>query len=375
MQGNLSENIMNICCFTDTFFPLVGGAETVLHNLAVQLAKSEKVHVFAPRVRKAENRMDVPYHVHRYAKPSSKRFMVRQVLFKLAWLNTRYRFDILHCHSAYPPAFAGATFRRWTGIPVVVRPHGSDVVPGGRIRKDPRLENRLRKALSSADAVIAQGKYLRDIILELGVKENRIHIIHNGVDLGMFSKGEVFPHPRPYVLGLGNLIPRKGFDILLKAYARLKEPKPDLLIAGLGPEEENLKRLSLDLGVGEKVRFLGFVEGQKKVDLYRSAEFFVCPSRNEPFANVILEALASGLPVVASGVDGNKELVDHGSNGLLFSPGDVGSLCSCLEEMITNGSLMKKFRDKIPGFIARFEWGAVAGQYLELYKNVMSKRV
>ena len=288
---------MNLCFFTDTFFPLVGGAETVLHNLAIRLTESGEVHVFAPRVRKVNNRLDVPYHVHRYGKPSSKRYLVRQVLFKLAWLHARYRFDLIHCHSAYPPAFVASTFKRMARVPVVVRPHGSDVVPGGRIRKNKRLETRLRKALSSADAIIAQGTYLRDIILKLGVKGDRIHIIHNGVDLELFSRGKTFPHPRPYVLALGNLIPRKGFDILLKAYAGLKEPTPDLIIAGPGPEEDNLKRMTGDLGIDSKVHFTGFIGGQQKVDLYRSAEFFVCPSRKEPFANVILEALASGLPV------------------------------------------------------------------------------
>jgi glycosyltransferase involved in cell wall biosynthesis len=361
---------MNLCFFTDTFFPLVGGAEMVLHNLAIRLVKSERVHVIAPRVRNAENRMNVPYHVHRYGKPSSKRFLVRQLLIKLAWLHARYRFDVIHCHSAYPPAFVAATFKRWTGIPFVVRPHGSDVVPGGRIRKNHRLETRLIKALSSADAVVAQGKYLKDIIVGLGVEKERVHIINNGVDLEMFSKGESFFHPRPYILGLGNLIPRKGFDILLKAYARLRDPEPDLLIAGPGPEKAHLELLTAELGIGDRVHFIGFIEGQEKVNLYRSAEFFVCPSRNEPFANVILEALASGLPVVASAVDGNKELVKREKNGLLFPPGDVGALASCLEIMIDNGSLSKKLREAVPDFIKEFDWGAVAGRYLTLYGHL-----
>jgi glycosyltransferase involved in cell wall biosynthesis len=364
---------MNICCFTDTFFPLVGGAEMVLHNLALQLVESEEVHVFAPRVRKAENKMDVPYRVHRYGKPSSKRFFVRQILVRLAWLQMRYKFDLLHCHSAYPPAYAAATFKRLTGIPMVVRPHGSDVVPGGRIRKNPGLERRLRRSLSSADAVIAQGQYLRDIILDLGVRDDRVHVIHNGVDLEIFSKSEPFPHPRSYILGLGNLIPRKGFDILLKAYAGLKEPKPDLLIAGPGPEANNLKSLVSELGVGEKVRFIGFIEGKNKVSLYRSAEFFVCPSRKEPFANVILEALASGLPVVASAVDGNKELVIHEKNGLLFEPDDVKGLGECLVSMIRDQHLLLKLKEAVPDFIARFDWKVVARQYLDLYDYVMEK--
>jgi glycosyltransferase involved in cell wall biosynthesis len=366
----MDAKTMRICLYTNTFFPLVGGAEMVLHNLATHLtADGQHAVVLAPHIRRRDNRVAAMYPIYRYAKPTSKRFGTRQILVHLSWLYWRQRFQVLHCHSGYPSAYVGATFKRLFGIPLVVRPHGCDVLPGDRIRKHPRLEQRLRRALAAADAVIAQGQFLKDVILELGVAEKRIHIIHNGVDLAAFAHGTPFPHPRPYLLSLGKLKPHKGIDILLRAYARLPNPAADLLIAGHGGQRAALETLAQQLGIGSRVRFVGFVSGQEKINLYRSAMFFVCPSRREPFANVILEALAAGLPVVASAVGGNRELVHHERHGLLFPAEDEPALASVLHCLLDTPTLLPCLRANVPGFVQQFDWSSVAQQYLALYRT------
>jgi glycosyltransferase involved in cell wall biosynthesis len=365
---------MKICYYTDTFFPLVGGAEMVLHNLALQLSEwGESVHVLAPRVRGADNIDTFPYPVHRYEKPSSKRFLVRQMLLRLLWLHMRYHFDIVHCHSGYPPAYVCATFKKWFGVPFVVRPHGSDIVPGERIRKNARLERRLRKALLEADATIAQGAYLKALLIDLDVEEKKISTIHNGVNLARFSRAEPYSHPNPYMLAVGNLIPRKGFDILLRAYAMLEGTKPDLLLAGAGPEKNNLVALAKELDIDGRIGFLGHVDGQKKIDLYCSSLFFICPSRKEPFANVIIEAMAAGLPVVASAVDGNAELVHHEKHGLLFPAEDIQALSAALERLIGDAALVEQLGSAASDFVKRFDRAVIAGEYLNLYRSVAKK--
>ena len=364
---------MRICFFTDTFLPLVGGAEMVLHHLASRLAAGgDDVTVLAPRVRGADNRVDAGYSVHRYAKPSSKRYGVHQLLLPLSLLHLRRRFDVLHCHAGYPPAHVGRTFRKLFGVPMVVRPHGSDVVPGGRIRRNPRLEARLVRALGAADAVVAQGAYLRDLVLDLGVDPARIHVIHNGVDIEAFAEGEPFGHPRPYVLALGNLIHRKGFDVLLRAWAALADPPADLLLAGDGEQRAALGTLLRELGVGGTVQFVGAVSGRRKVELYRSAAFLVCPSRAEPFSNVILEGLAAGLPVVASAVGGNLELAG-GDHGLLVPPEDDMALAGALRTLLENPGRLQKMKVAVPDFIRPFDWARTAGRYRDLYCRVIDR--
>ena len=129
---------MHILFFTDTFFPLVGGAEMVLHNLALRLQDAgEKVTVLAPRVKGMDQEQDraYSYRVVRYRTPRSKRFFQRRMLWDLLRIHWEGPVDMLHCHAGYPQAFVGASFKLLTGVPMVVRPHGSDVVPVGLDQK------------------------------------------------------------------------------------------------------------------------------------------------------------------------------------------------------------------------------------------------
>ena len=251
---------------------------------------------------------------------------------------------------------------------------GSDIVPGMRMRRNPRVERRLRKGLLAADAVIAQGSYMRDLILDIGVSESSVFTIHNGVDIEKFSNCSVrFPHPRTYILGVGSLIQRKGFDILLDAMAKRKTIGHDLLIAGEGREQENLLSLRNRLGLEEKVRFLGSVRGQEKVSLYASAAFFICSSRREPFANVILEALAAGLPVIASDVDGNPEIIKDHENGLLFNSENSDDLARKIDLLSSDYDLHARLKSGAAKSAKNFDWHQIPDSYIELYRKVLKK--
>jgi glycosyltransferase involved in cell wall biosynthesis len=365
---------MKICFYTDTFLPTVGGAEMVLHHLALHISKKHDVVVLAPMVSKKQS-LHVPssYPVIRYIPPFSKRFMTRLSLPYLLWIYWRYGFDVLHCHAAYPQAYVAATFKSWFPLPVVVRPHGSDIVPKGRMRSSRRLENRLKKGLAHADAIVAQGRYLKGVALDLGVGQKRIRIIHNGIDLKRFGSAEPYPHPTAYILAVGSLIQRKGFDILLNAYKRLARPKPDLLIAGTGPEADHLKKLARKLHIHRRVYFLGLIEGDEKIQLYRSADFLVCPSRKEPFANVIIEALAADLPVIASAVDGNLELIQHEGNGLLYDADSPEALQESMRRLIDDRGFALRLGQQARSSVSSFDWPLIAAQYVNLYKQLHAR--
>lgn len=363
---------MRVGFFADSFFPIVGGAETVLHNLATRLTENgDDVLVLAPHIRGRDNRLDVPYSVKRFSRPSSKRFGVNQLLLPLAWHQWRHRFDVLHCNSAYPSAYLGTTLNAWTNLPTVVRPHGDDILPNQRICRHPKLAARVKQALFRADAIIAQGQFMRRALLDFGVPESLIHVIHNGVDLTSFSKGEPFPHHRPYILAMGNLFRRKGFDILLEAFSRIRSNEADLLIAGDGPELIRLTELADRLGVSNRVRFLRHVSGQNKINLLRSAQFLVVPSRCEPFANVILEGLASGLPIVASDIDGNPELVHSYRNGVLFPNENSEALTQVLQRLIDVPTELQRLRQGVPASVREYDWSNIVEQYSSLYRSVV----
>ena len=367
-----NQDPLRIGFLADSFFPIVGGAETVLHNLASRLTgNGDDVLVMAPHIRGRDNHLDVPYSVKRFSKPSSKHFGVRQLLLPLAWHHWHRHFDILHCNSAYPSAFLGTTLKAWTNLPVVVRPHGDDILPNQRICRHPKLAARVRQSLCSADAIVAQGQFLRRAILDLGVPDELIHVIHNGVDLGLFAKGQPFAHPRPYFLAMGNLFRRKGFDLLIEAFARVRSEDVDLIIAGDGPEMLRLTELADRRSVSRRVRFLRHVSGQEKTNLLRSALFLVAPSRCEPFANVILEGLASGLPVVASDIDGNPELIVSNRNGILFPSENTEALTAVIQRLIDEPTERERLKKGVPASVRQYDWTNITKQYSLLYRNVV----
>jgi glycosyltransferase involved in cell wall biosynthesis len=365
---------MKICMYTDTFLPNVGGAELMLDNLATRFAeRGHRVVVLAPRVRGRDNSLKRGYRLVRYRRPFSKRFLVRQTLPRLLALHCRHRFDLIHCHAAYPQAFVAQSLKRWLGVPLVVRPHGTDVIDGELIRRHPILDARLRSMLPTVDAVIAQGRFLEDIAHGLGVPADRTCVIHNGVDVDLYRRRPCGAPSRPYLLTMSNLRHRKGVDVLLRAYARLDNPDVDLVIAGQGSQENELRALAESLQLGSRVRFVGQVFGDEKTTLFRDAVCYVCPSRREPFANVILEALAAELPVVATAVGGNLEMVEHEHNGLLVPPDHVAELAQALGCLLADPSRRRRFAVHSSRRAADFDWSVITSQYLALYEQVLAR--
>jgi glycosyltransferase involved in cell wall biosynthesis len=161
---------MRIGFYTFSFFPIIGGAEVLLHGLAASLTeRGHHVTLWAPTVRGKDNRLATRFRLCRYARPSSKRFGIRQTLPRLQVETGGRRPHVLHCHGAYPAGFMGATFKRLTATPLVIRPHGSDILPGEWNDRNPRLRERMRPALLSADAVVAQGNSLAERVRSPGV--------------------------------------------------------------------------------------------------------------------------------------------------------------------------------------------------------------
>ena len=367
---------MNLCLYTATFLPTIGGAELVLHELASALAgHGHGVTVLAPFVRRADNHLEATYHVRRYQRPSSKRFGVRQVLLYLLHEYWRRPFDVLHCHGAYPPAYVGAAFKRLLKTPVVVRPHGADIISGEFIRSHARLEARLRSAMVAADIVIAQSAFLERELLALGVPIENIRPIPNGVRVADFQRPASPPQlPFPYVLAVGSLSHKKGFDVLLQAFARVAaaDSSLHLVIAGSGKERPAYASFAHEHAMRDRVHFVGIVRGEAKVALYQHCLFFTCPSRREPFATVNLEALAAGKPIIATAVGGNVEVVIEGENGLLVPPEDPQALAERMLMLVDDPALRTTLGRQSADLARRYDWGVIFPQYLSVFEEALA---
>jgi type III pantothenate kinase len=171
---------------------------------------------------------------------------------------------------------------------------------------------------------------------------------------------------------MGSLMPKKGFDILIQAFALVRQRAPEarLTIAGEGPEGPRLLALARSLGIGAAVEFPGVVMGGAKADLFARARVFVSSSRREPFANANLEAMAEGKPVVATRVGGNVEMVEDEVNGLLVEPEDPEGLAKAilrlLEDRERAGAMGRAARQRAE----TFSWEGMVDGYEALYREV-----
>ncbi len=345
----------------------------MLHNLSLSMLSQDcEPYVFAPYVRGKDNRMRVPYKILRYSRPSSRRFGLRQLLIPLLWHHLRYRFDILHCGDVYPAGWVGASFHSITGVPLVITPHGGDLdrnSDGYVISR--RVADRIRRTFTSAQVITAISINVKQRILELGGPRQNICIVPNGVftdefrPIGPSGKGD-------YILSLGRLVRLKGIDILIKAYCLLKKtcPAVKLKIAGDGVEMHALKELADSLNLSEEIEFLGTVRGEEKIRLLSKALLFVCPSREEAFGIGNLEALASGLPVIASRVGGIPDVIEDGINGFLIEPEKPDQLAERMRLLIEDHTLRQQMVEKALHSAVWFDWSRIVQDYLRIYRDI-----
>ena len=192
------------------------------------------------------------------------------------------------------------------------------------------------KYYHGCDWLVANTTSIADYLIAEGVPRERVHCQVNFVPDG--CEGPVFKGPRsdgPIIGALGRLHHNKAFDILIRAFATL--PSGMLWLAGEGPERAILGNLANELGVGERVAFLGWQEDPQAV--IRALDILVCPSRHEPFGNVIAEGMACGKPVVSTRTNGGLELIEDGVNGLLVPVDKDCAMADALDLLITDLAL------------------------------------
>jgi glycosyltransferase involved in cell wall biosynthesis len=259
------------------------------------------------------------------------------------------------------------------GIPYVVSLRGGDV-PGFRpydFKTYHKLIGPLLRVIwHDASAVIANSNGLR---LLAGAFEPRmeIPIIPNGVDLARYSAGRRDWAPAA-LLSAGRVVHQKGLDLGLRALAQLKEYDWQWRIAGDGPQMEALQSLARELGLAGRVVFLGWQSREDLAQWYHRSNIFLFPSRHEGMPNAVLEAMASGLPVVATRIAGNEELVLDGLTGALVEPENVEDLREALRTLLAGGAAARErmgraSRDRVE---KEYSWENAARQYSRLLENL-----
>lgn len=231
--------------------------------------------------------------------------------------------DVVWLQSCLLGAETAALCRRHR-LPLVYLEHYSGV-----FSPDEALRQTLRKTLAAATAALAVSDALRACMQEMRADVRRVP---NCVDTSLFCPAPV-PH-EGFVFGiLCNLVPLKNVDVLLRAFAAAKIENARLRVGGGGPQRARLGRLAHALGIAKQVEFCGVVPPERAPAFYAGCDALVCASRVETFGVTLIEALACGVPVLATRCGGPEDIVRPGQNGLLVQPGDTDELACGLREM------------------------------------------
>ncbi len=262
-------------------------------------------------------------------------------------LKSEGRCDIIDAHFAYPDGYAASLLGKWLELPYTITMRGTEP----KHLRVPALRERILTALRGAARVFTVSNSLREVGIAAGVPASQFTVVGNGVDTAVFHpvpRDEArakfgIPLDAKVLITVGALVERKGFHRVIALLPKLREQFPNLIylaVGGASPEGDwtaRLKQQVADLGLADCVKFLGPIPPAELKWPLSASDVFVLPSSNEGWANVILEAMACGVPVVASDVGGNGEVVASDALGSVYPFGDELALQTRLGAALERG--------------------------------------
>jgi glycosyltransferase involved in cell wall biosynthesis len=277
-------------------------------------------------------------------------------------------FDVIDAHYVYPDGVAAVRLGQALGKPVVITGRGSDLTELP-LYATPRRH--IVNALDKAAALITVSAALGKVMLSLGAAPQKLTVLRNGIDTKMFRPIErqaaraAFPAEGPLLVSVGHLIPRKGHDRSIQALALLDGHT--LLIAGEGPERAALLALAARLGVSARVRLLGALPHDQLATLYSAADAMLLSSSREGWANVLLESMACGTPVVASNIPGNPEVVQAPEAGLVVQANTPEGIAEAVRALLA----APPDRAATRRYAEAFSWDATTHGQLAVFRRVL----
>lgn len=257
---------------------------------------------------------------------------MRRELIRL--LSDGERFDIIDAHYFYPDGVAAAWLGKSFNIPVTITARGTDI----NLIPEYALPRRLiLQAAQQAGALITVCRALKDRLVELGAPESKITTLRNGVDLEIFRMQDRVSLRKKWKLkglvlaSVGHLVERKGHELIIESLPDI--PDATLLLVGAGPQRNALEDLARRLGVDHRVRFMGVLDQDTLCQIYNCVDALVLASSREGWANVLLESMACGTPVIASAVWGTPEVVAAPEAGLLLKNRDARSISEAVAQL------------------------------------------
>lgn len=273
----------------------------------------------------------------------------------------------LHCHYATTPTELAVLVNKIVDLPFSFTGHAKDIFT---MRRD-RLARRVRRARFAVACSEAGRRWIADS--EPGAFENKVHRVYHGIQSEEWQM-ECVPQRPPLFVAIGRLTPKKGFDVFVRAAAKVLAQMPaDFEIIGEGREEACLRGLIRELGVSRQVRLTGWLSPERIRERFLRARSLVHPgivlesNNQDGVANVVLEAMAAGLPVIVSSIPALTEVVEHERTGLLVPPGDADALAAAMQRLAGDDALATRLATDGGEVVRAMTTQEAARQLVELF--------
>ena len=376
---------MQICRVAKRFPPMPGGLELHARDLSIQQARDgNDVEVF---VLYGNSNLDAGHvKVHRIPGGRWIRLLRKDTLVSLAFAllcapriwrsHRRQRFDVVHLHGDIFEALLGVFLTRTFRIPSVVTVHaGLNTKRVYRVLAGPLFRR--------VSGIIANSQEIRQDLISLGVPEEKVAASHSGIWYDRFNhhipgqrqqelKVKLGVAPGEVVgISVGRLHPMKGYDYLIQAVLSLPASVPvQLFIIGDGPHRHRLAEMANS--VGSRIQLLGIRDHEEIPSLLALADMFVLPSislsgQRESTPTALMEAMAAGLPIVATSTGGIKDLIEDGVNGYLVPERDVEALARAIERLCREDKLRLRMGQENQRRAKAFDWSQIATQVTQTY--------
>ena len=299
----------------------------------------------------------------------------RSVFLKIKEMHARKPFDLVHCHD-WITIGAGIMLKKELGLPLVFTVHSTEMDRSAGLNPSQWLLDKEKEGLYYADVVIAVSNRVKEALVSFGCDPEKIMVIYNAVDSERFAvemEKNAFRLKRKIVLYHGRLNIQKGPDYFLKAAKIVSKEMPEVLfvVSGVGDMFPQLVNQAVELGIANKVLFLGRIPEDKLPLVYKLCDVYVLPSVSEPFGITVLEAMASGKPVVISRTAGVGEVV---KNAFRVNFWDTELLAQKLLTLLKHDSLRGFIGGQLKLQAKEFSWNDVAHNTFKAYSRALVKK-
>lgn len=295
-------------------------------------------------------------------------------------IHAEWSIDVIHAHMMVPDGWAASRIGPELGVPTVGTAHRADVLDIPAQGAKSRMQ--VAEAIRSLDAVVTVSRAIGDAADAIARPKRPITVVPNGADAEVFLPRDPvearrrlgIPEGGPVVSYVGKLVPRKGVDTLIESMGVLaarESGAPHLVMAGIGPMRESLEQRARELGVADRITWLGKVPHDDVGWVMSTGDVFILPSLSEGLPTVVCEAMACGLPVVATAVDGTPEIVDEPATGLLVQPHDIDGIAAALSRLLDDPALRAQMgAEALRRSAADYTWAANARRMEDVYSSV-----